>query len=67
MLDSFLLALLTLGKEVKRMSEILEMALRYSEVGITVMPLHGIKEDGSCTCRNGSNCASKSKHPMFNV
>ncbi|MBP2021908.1 hypothetical protein J2Z44_001704 [Clostridium punense] len=49
------------------MSEILEMALRYSEVGITVMPLHGIKEDGSCTCRNGSNCASKSKHPMFNV
>lgn len=47
-------------------NDILKMALRYAEIGIPVMPLHGIKEDGSCTCRNGSNCTSKGKHPIFN-
>jgi putative DNA primase/helicase len=47
-------------------NDILEMALKYAEIGIPVIPLHGIKEDGSCTCRNGSSCTSKGKHPIFN-
>lgn len=47
-------------------NDILKMALRYAEIGIPVMPLHGIKEDGSCACRNGGKCSSKGKHPIFN-
>ncbi|KAJ49771.1 bifunctional DNA primase/polymerase, partial [Clostridium tetanomorphum DSM 665] len=46
-------------------NDILDMALRYADIKIPVMPLHGIKEDGSCTCRNGSKCSSKGKHPIF--
>lgn len=46
-------------------SEVLEMALKYAEIGIPVMPLHGIKEDGSCTCKKGNSCSSKGKHPIF--
>lgn len=44
-------------------SEVLEMALKYAEIGI---PLHGIKEDGACTCKKGSSCSSRGKHPIFN-
>ena len=47
-------------------NNILEMTLRYAEIGIPVMPLHGIKEDGSCACRNADKCSSKGKHPIFN-
>lgn len=46
-------------------NEILGMALRYADIGIPVMPLHGIKSDGSCICRRGSNCSSKGKHPIY--
>ncbi|KAJ49692.1 hypothetical protein BD780_000958 [Clostridium tetanomorphum] len=46
-------------------NDILDMALRYADIKIPVMPLHDIKEDGSCTCRNGSKCSSKGKHPIF--
>ena len=44
-------------------NDILEIALRYAEIGIPVMPMHGIKEDGSCACRNGGKCSSKGKYP----
>ena len=47
-------------------NEILEMALKYAEIGIPIIPLHGIKEDGACTCKKGSTCSSKGKHPIFN-
>ncbi|ADZ85422.1 bifunctional DNA primase/polymerase [Cellulosilyticum lentocellum] len=47
-------------------NEVLRMALKYAEIGIPVMPLHGIKGDGNCTCKKGSSCSSKGKHPIFN-
>ena len=47
-------------------NEVLQMALKYAEIGIPVMPLHGINGDGSCTCKKGSSCSSKGKHPIFN-
>ena len=47
-------------------NEILDMALRYAEIGIPVMPLHGIKEDDACTCKKGGSCSIKGKHPIFN-
>ncbi len=45
--------------------ENLEMALQYAVLGIPVMPLYGINEDGSCTCKQGNNCSSIGKHPIF--
>ena len=47
-------------------NEVLEMALKYAEIGIPVMTLHSIKDDGTCTCKKGSSCSSKGKHPIFN-
>ncbi len=29
------------------------------------MPLHGINEDGTCTCKQGHKCSSTGKHPIF--
>jgi len=29
------------------------------------MPLHWICEDGSCSCKAGSDCDSKGKHPLY--
>ncbi len=46
-------------------NERLNAALEYVKVGIPVIPLHGIKPDGSCTCKNGPNCTSKGKHPIY--
>lgn len=40
----------------------LPYALRYAERGWHVLPLHGIEDDGSCTCGN-LNCEARGKHP----
>jgi ParB-like chromosome segregation protein Spo0J len=40
----------------------MEMALRYAEEGLPVVPLHGKKKDGGCTCRDPA-CAEPGKHP----
>jgi putative DNA primase/helicase len=39
----------------------LEFALHYAEIGLSVFPVHSIR-DGRCTCGR-SNCASVGKHP----
>jgi putative DNA primase/helicase len=46
-------------------NESLDMVLKYAMIGISVMPLHGIKEDGWCTCSKGRKCTSSGKHPMY--
>lgn len=40
----------------------LDHALAYARVGIPVIPVHGILDDGSCTCGT-ERCHSPGKHP----
>lgn len=40
-------------------------ALRYAAAGIPVFPLHWIKADGTCSCRQGAMCECKGKHPRI--
>src|SRR6266851_9800206 len=40
----------------------MELALRYAEEGLPVVPLHGKKKDGGCMCRDPA-CAEPGKHP----
>lgn len=44
-------------------NELLEAARHYAAKGWPVIPLHGIREDGGCTCRGGDTCSSPGKHP----
>ena len=45
-----------------REKQLLDAALYYASLGWSVIPLHSINKDGSCSC--GSNaCRSKGKHP----
>jgi len=37
----------------------MDAAIKYAEANIPVMPLHWICEDGSCSCKAGSDCDSK--------
>jgi hypothetical protein len=42
----------------------MELAVKYaSEFGFRIIILHGISEDGGCTCSAGVNCESAGKHP----
>ncbi len=41
---------------------LLEAALEYARAGLPVVPLHGIRDNGKCTCGNPT-CASPGKHP----
>jgi len=43
----------------------MDAAIKYAEANIPVMPLHWICEDGSCSCKAGSDCDSKGKHPLY--
>ena len=36
----------------------------YAIDGMRILPVHGIKDDGACTCGKAS-CASPGKHPVF--
>jgi putative DNA primase/helicase len=45
--------------ERKGLTELLNLAAQ----GIRVFPIHGINEDGYCTCTNGKDCPSAGKHP----
>jgi hypothetical protein len=42
----------------------LEYALEYAAQGIAVFPLHTVFDD-ICSCRKGSECKSKGKHPRW--
>ncbi|WP_235825101.1 bifunctional DNA primase/polymerase [Acetivibrio thermocellus] len=43
----------------------MDAAIKYAEANIPVIPLHWICEDGSCSCKAGSDCDSKGKHPLY--
>jgi len=41
-----------------------EAAVQYgARLGWTVFPCHGIRPDGTCTCRDGASCRNPGKHP----
>ena len=44
-------------------SQFLDWALQYASFGWPVLPIHGIGEDGGCTCLN-RKCQSPGKHPL---
>ena len=37
----------------------------YAAAGIPVFPLHWVKQDGNCSCRQGAMCTAKGKHPRI--
>lgn len=43
---------------------IVEAAVAYARRGWRVIPLHGVRGPGVCTCERGANCASAGKHPI---
>ena len=45
--------------------DLLIAALRYAELGFSVVPVHTIKNDGSCSCKEGKSCGSPGKHPRM--
>ncbi|MHB1509152.1 MAG: sigma-70 family RNA polymerase sigma factor [Acidimicrobiales bacterium] len=45
---------------------IIQSALEYVRQGWRVLPLNGISERGTCTCRQGADCSSPGKHPLVN-
>ena len=47
------------------MSERAKLAVSYAKKGFRIVILHGINKKGHCTCRQGANCDSSGKHPMF--
>jgi len=44
--------------------KIIEEGKRLISSGFKVFPLHGIKENGNCTCYLGAECKSAGKHPI---
>ena len=44
---------------------LLDEALGYAAAGIPVFPLHWVKQDGNCSCRQGALCQAKGKHPRI--
>lgn len=44
---------------------LLNEALKYAAAGIPVFPLHWVKQDGNCSCRQGAMCQAKGKHPRI--
>ncbi len=47
------------------MTAMVDWALKYSDLGLAVFPLHGISL-GRCTCGN-EECSSPGKHPMWDA
>ncbi len=41
-----------------------EAVLSYIALGLFVLPLNGVFEDGTCRCPKGSDCKSAGKHPV---
>lgn len=47
------------------MESVREWAELYAQRGWHVIPLHGVNDDGTCTCRLGADCDSAGKHPYW--
>lgn len=41
------------------------LAVGYAKKSFKIVILHGINEDGNCTCSKGANCKSSGKHPIY--
>ena len=41
----------------------IEWAKYWSDLGFSVIPVHYVKPDGSCSCSRGADCESPGKHP----
>jgi len=48
------------------MNQKLKHAIQYLEQGFSVVPVHYVKPDGSCSCSAGASCHSPGKHPAAN-
>ena len=46
-------------------SEQQKWAELYMGLGLNPIPVHYVKEDGSCSCRQGAKCPSPGKHPAL--
>ncbi len=44
-------------------NELFQAAASLAALGMKVVKLYGIRDDGSCTCSKGHDCPSKGKHP----
>ena len=44
---------------------VLDAALKLAAGGVYVARLHGITEDGRCTCPNADTCRTPGKHPRY--
>lgn len=47
------------------MSERAKLAVNYAKNGFRIVMLHGINKKGHCTCKQGANCDSSGKHPIY--
>ncbi len=45
--------------------KMIDAALKYAAAGVPVFPLHWIKSDGNCSCRQEALCQCKGKHPRI--
>lgn len=45
-------------------NDIAAAAVDYASHGWFVVPLHGVNDDGTCTCSMGMECDSAGKHPL---
>lgn len=53
------------GDFIELDAAVLTWAKRYCDLGLRVLPLHGVRPDGSCTCGKGLECRSPGKHPKL--
>jgi hypothetical protein len=37
----------------------------YAALGLPVVPMHGVRRDGGCTCPRGARCGDPGKHPRL--
>lgn len=55
--------LISTASQLRERSRCLDAALRYCRRGWSVVPLHGIRQNGLCTCGNAT-CSAPGKHPI---
>ena len=42
-----------------------KQAVHYAQMGVRIVMLHGIDQNGNCTCGKGKRCTSSGKHPIY--
>lgn len=49
----------------EKLNERAELAVSYGKKNFRIVPLHGINQEGYCTCSKGAKCTNSGKHPIF--